>query len=93
MPARTFRQLICAGLALLGFLTSGTAQAQVDVDKLPNPTGYVNDFAHVVDPGSKAQLEEFCTKVERQLGVQLAFVTVDSVGDRPIRAVGLDIAR
>ncbi len=94
MAARTFRQSVCAALWLFTFFfISSRVQAQVDVDKLPGPTGYVNDFAHVVDPAAQAQLEEFCTKVEQQLSVQLAFVTVDSVGDRPIRDVGLDIAR
>jgi uncharacterized protein len=94
MAARSFRHSVSVSIALLAFLLlCAAARAQVDIDKLPNPTSYVNDFAHVVDPASQAQLEEFCTKVERQLGVQFAFVTVDSVGDRPIRDVGLDIAR
>lgn len=80
-----------AALVLLALAGSGFGQ--VDVAKLPNPTGYVNDFAHVVDAASKAQIEELSTSVEQQLGVQFAFVTVDSVGDRPIRDVALDIGR
>ena len=81
-----------AGLLALCLLAS-TARADVDIDKLPKPTGYVSDLANVVDAGQKAQLEAFCYKVEQQLGVQFALVTVDSVGDRPIRDVALDIAR
>src|SRR5947209_20393211 len=65
----------------------------VDVDKLPKPTGYVSDLAHVVDEASKQQLEDFSTAVEQQLGVQLAFVTIDTLDDRPIRDVALEIAR
>jgi uncharacterized protein len=83
--------LIWILLALFGWAMPGVAQ--VDVANLPAPTGYVNDFAHVVDASSKAQIEELSTKVEQQLGVQFAFVTVDSLGDRPIRDVALDIAR
>lgn len=64
-----------------------------DIDKLPAPTGYVSDFANVVDPAQKQQLEEFCTQVEQQLGVQFALVTVDTVNDRPIRDVALDLSR
>lgn len=65
----------------------------IDVNTLPKPTGYVSDLAHVVDEGSRQQLENFCAAVEAQLGVQFAFVTVDSVDDRPIRDVALDISR
>ena len=66
MAARRLRHSVCVTLALFAiFLFCVAAGAQVDIDKLPNPTGYVNDFAHVVDPASQAQLEEFCTKVER----------------------------
>ena len=49
-------------------LLSGAARGDVDVDKLPKPTGYVSDLANVVDAGQKAQLEAFCYKVEQQLG-------------------------
>src|SRR5437763_3675202 len=65
----------------------------IDVDKLPKPTGYVSDLAHVVDDASKQQLEAFCASVEQQLGVQFAFVTIDSLDDRPIRDVALEISR
>lgn len=65
----------------------------IDVDKLPKPTGYVNDLAHVVNPQDKQALEDFCTTVEQQLGVQFALVTVDSVDDQAIRDVALEIAR
>ncbi|MFL6447800.1 MAG: TPM domain-containing protein [Bryobacteraceae bacterium] len=67
--------------------------AAVNIDALPKPTGYVSDFAHVVDEGSKQLLEDFCGAVEQQLGVQFAFVTIDSLDDRPIRDVTLEISR
>lgn len=84
-------RLCFAVWALLAACRFGSAA--VDIDKLPKPTGYVSDLAHVVDPQSKVQLEAFCTKVEQQLGVQLAFVTIDSIGDQPIRDFALDLAR
>lgn len=67
--------------------------AQVSVDSLPKPTGYVSDLAHVVSPADKQALEVFCTKVEQQLGAQFALVTIDSIGDQPIRDFALEIAR
>src|SRR4051795_1618502 len=84
-----FRSLPSVLLAL----ATVVASFAIDVDKLPKPTGYVSDLAHVVDDRSKQQLEDFSTAVEQQLGVQLAFVTVDSLDDRPIRDVALAISR
>ena len=80
-------------LRLPPLLFAGALLFGADVRSLPKPTGYVSDLAHVVNPQDKQALEAFCTKVEQQLGVQLAFVTIDSVGDRPIRDFALDIAR
>lgn len=65
----------------------------VDVNSLPKPTGYVSDLAHVVDAADKDQLEAFCTKVEQELGVQFALVTIDSLGDQPLRDFAIDLAR
>ncbi len=67
--------------------------ADVDVKSLPKPTGYVSDLAHVVNPEDQLRLEQFCTRVEEQLGVQLALVTIDTIGDTPIENFTLDLAR
>ncbi len=72
---------------------AGLCFGSVDVNSLPKPTGYVSDLAHVVSASDKETLEDFCTKVERELGVQLALVTIDSVDDQPIRDVALQLAR
>ncbi len=65
----------------------------VGVNSLPKPTGYVSDLAHVVSPADKDTLEAFCTRVEQELGVQFALVTIDSIGDQPIRDFALDLSR
>lgn len=65
----------------------------VDVNSLPPPTGYVDDFAHVLTPGDRAQLTAFCGSVERQLGVQFALVTVDTIGSTPVEDFGVQLAR
>lgn len=48
------------------------------------PQGYVSDFAHVLDPQSRAQLETYCGRVEQATGVQMAIVTIDSLDGEPI---------
>jgi uncharacterized protein len=57
------------------------------------PEGYVSDFAKVIDPASKGQLERYAAAVQRAAGVQLAFVTVPSLEGEPIEDVANVIAR
>lgn len=62
------------------------------------PQGYVSDFAAVVDPSSKSQLETYCAAVEQATGARIALVTLASLEHEPIedvthaifRAWGLD---
>src|SRR5438270_9327436 len=82
---------LCASFCALAALCVSLC-AGIDPKNLPKPTGYVSDLAHVIDPESESVLEDFCTKVERQLGVQFAFVTIDTIGDQPIRDFALDLA-
>jgi uncharacterized protein len=93
MPSRYHSFLARLCLILTCLAMASHLGATVDVDKLPKPTGYVSDLAHVLKADDQERLEQFCTAVEQQLAVQFALVTVDSVGDRPIRDVALDIAR
>lgn len=84
-------QRICCSLCLLLALSALCLAA--DVNGLPKPTGYVSDLAHVLNDTDKDRLEVFCTKVEQQLGVQFALVTIDTLGDQPIRDFALDLFR
>jgi uncharacterized protein len=58
----------------------------LDTSKL-KPSGYVNDFAHAIDPRSAAALEAYCGSVERATGAQFAIVTVDTLEDEPVEDV------
>lgn len=78
---------------LIAGITACAAFCAVDVNSLPKPTGYVSDLAHVLAPAEKEQLETFCNTVEQQLGVQLALVTIDTVGDKPIEDFAIQLAR
>ena len=74
--------------ALAIFFCSFAFAAGLDTSKL-KPTGYVNDFAHVIDAGSAAQIEAYCGNVERATGAQFAIVTVDSLEDEPVEDVAV----
>ena len=75
------------------FVRALQLRAVVAANALPQPTGYVSDFAHVLNADDKQKLEQFCTRVEQQLGVQFALVTVDTLGDAPIEDYALDLFR
>jgi uncharacterized protein len=83
---------LCIAVSLLG-LAARAAFCAVDVNSLPKPTGYVSDLAYVLSPAEKEQLEGFCSRVEQQLGVQFALVTIDTVGDQPIEDFAIQLAR
>jgi uncharacterized protein len=66
-------------LAICLILTpSGTLWAE-KVATLPPPTGYINDFAGVLSPDTKANLERLCTQVDRQAHAQIAVVTIKTI--------------
>jgi len=70
--------------------TCGSASAQ---SPLPAPTGYVNDFAGVIDQQTKDRLETTLTNLEREQQIQFAVVTVDSTNGQEIFDYSLAVAR
>src|SRR5262249_46843598 len=52
--------------------------------KALKPEGYVSDFAHVIDPQSKAALEQYCLAVHNSTGAQIALVTIPSLLGEPV---------
>jgi len=78
-----------AGFALLLF---STALFALDLNSL-KPQGYVSDFAQVIDSTSRARLEDYCGRVERATGVQMAMVTVDTLDGQPIEDVANTLFR
>jgi uncharacterized protein len=77
------RAAVVAALAVSAF--APLVQA-LDTSKL-KPSGYVNDFARVIDPAAKQRLENYLGEVERSTGVQIAVVTVDSLDGDPVEDV------
>ena len=51
--------------------------------RIPRPTGYVNDLAHVLDPAQVRDLEQLCRSIDRRGGVQIALVTLPSLEGEP----------
>jgi uncharacterized protein len=71
-------------IVVLIFAPSFVVTAE-SVSTLPAPTGYVNDFAGVLSPSTKGNLENLCTQVDRQAHAQIAVVTIKTLdNDEPI---------
>ena len=58
----------------------------IDTSKL-KPTGYVNDFAHKLEPAGQQVLEAYCANLERATGVQMSIVLVDTLDGEPVEDV------
>jgi uncharacterized protein len=71
-------------LALAAALAAAAVAADFAALK---PEGYVNDFAGVIDAGTKRELEVYCAQVERATGAQFALVTLPGLEGEPIEDV------
>jgi uncharacterized protein len=67
------------GIVLL--LVLPMALAGESVKSLPAPTGYINDFAGVLSPSTKQEMETLCGQVDRQAHAQIAVVTIKTLDD------------
>jgi len=56
-----------------------------------HPTGYVNDFAHVLDQGTVAQLDDICQQIDQKAHAQIAVVTINSLDGSPIEDYAVDL--
>lgn len=79
------------GVAMLALCLAPALFAQ-DL-KTVQPQGYVSDFAGVLDPASRAQVETYCARVEQATGVQMAIVTVKSLNGEPVEDVANSLFR
>jgi len=86
---------------LIFLMSAGYAFSQngepfsINTSPLPAPTGFVNDYAGVIDAATKQQLEqriqEFKTKYNPP--IELAVAIVKTTGERPIFDYSLAVAR
>ncbi|HUC30356.1 MAG TPA: TPM domain-containing protein, partial [Candidatus Acidoferrum sp.] len=55
------------------------------------PTGYVNDFARVLDQSTKAQIEDLCRQVDEKAHAQIAVVTINTLDGSDIESYAVDL--
>ena len=82
-------------LAISAAYSQNTGQFSINESPLPAPTGYVNDYAGVLDAATKQQIED---KIKQFKGTsnpttELAVAIVKTTGDRDIFDYSLAVAR
>jgi uncharacterized protein len=56
-----------------------------------HPTNYVNDFAHVLNPQTEAQLNDLSQQVDQKAKAQLAIVTINTLDGQDIESYAVDL--
>ncbi len=82
-----FRQSIRVAIALLALPLLLWAEP---VSQL-RPTDYVNDFAHVLDQKTIAQLDNICQQLDQKAHAQIAVVTVNSLDGSDIESYAVNL--
>jgi len=83
--------LFCCSATL--FLSLGVTQLAQTTQKLPAPSGHVNDFAGVVNEQIRQQLENILTNLKLKTGIEFDVATVQSTGGQDISRFSLQLAR
>ena len=60
--------------------------------KLPKPVGSVNDFAGVLDEGSKGRMAGLITALKEKTGAEIAVVTVETTEPRTFEEYSVELA-
>jgi len=92
MTARQIFSILALAFVLV-LMTGGPVLAQTTQSPLPPPTGYVNDYAGVIDRETKERLETTLTNLDREQQIQFFVATIDSTNGRDIFDYSLAVAR
>ncbi len=84
MKPRSIAALAIAVLALILTL------AAEPVSQL-HPTDYVNDFAHVLDSATTAQLDDICQQLDHKAQAQIAIVTINTLDGADVVSYSVDL--
>ena len=79
-----------ARLCLVAWLAFSLA-ADAEPAKSLQPTGYVNDFANVLDSSTKSQIEDVCHQVDDKARAQIALVTINTLEGSDIESYAVDL--
>src|SRR5215469_2195843 len=87
-PKRIWKTTI-AILAVVCLSLSCTLRAE-PIKQL-KPTGYVNDFAGVIDPESAEAIRSLCEQIDHKTKAQIAVVTIHSLDGADVESYAVDL--
>ena len=97
LPVKLKTFLVAATLLLVAFSAFGQENQpwSQSTSPLPPPTGFVNDYAGVIDEATKQQLEAKLKNLKETTNpqVEIAVAVVKTTGERPIFDYSLAVAR
>ena len=86
MKSFAIRKFLTAAVMIVFAVALAPAAARAEAVKdLPKPTNYVSDFANVLTPETKQQINQLCAQVDHQAHAQIAVVTIKTLDDVPIQ--------
>ncbi len=87
LPVR-FGTKLCLAAALLWLSCLGMRAESVSQLQ---PSDYVNDFAHVLDQKSIAEMDDICGQIDRNAHAQIAVVTINTLDGADIESFAADL--
>jgi uncharacterized membrane protein YgcG/tetratricopeptide (TPR) repeat protein len=88
--ARFFAAVLAASLL---FSLAARLPGQEQQSKLPERTGYVNDFAGIIDAATKDRLEAILAHFKQRAGIEFVVATVKTIGAEDVYEYSLRVAR
>ena len=92
-PSYRLLRLLLTVIPALGLFVLIGSNPLAQSNKLPAPTGYVSDFAGVIDSQTKARLETLLQNLKEKSKIELYIATVDSTGAQEISTFSQQLAR
>jgi uncharacterized protein len=76
---------IAAAVLLLAIVSPAEPISQL------HATGYVNDFAHILNSDTASQLEDLCRQIDEKAHAQIAVVTINSLDGADIESYAVEL--
>lgn len=89
---RKSKWLLLVSCSVVFFLSIGVVQLAQTASQIPARTGYMNDFAGVVDEKTRRHLDNVLKNVHQKSGIELVIATIESTGGQEIFAVSRQLA-
>ena len=86
-PCFLCRRLLLYCLLILCLLSGSTSAGT----SLPKPEGWVTDLAGLLDTSAKNRLEQLLTEVNRKTDVEIAVVTIPTLGGQTVEEIAVEL--